>query len=546
MSNQLSDLPFAITLDAGSSLANETGSWRTERPVYLDRLPPCNNACPAGENIQAWLYLAEEGDYYGAWQEILKNNPLPSVMGRACYHPCEAACNRGKVDEQVGIHAVERFLGDLANANGWMPEFEAKSSGKKVMVLGAGPAGLSAAYHLTRLGHSATVFDASEKAGGMLRYGIPRYRLPREALDADIARIAKMGVEFQLGTRIDDVRQAKEDGGFDAVFVAIGAQQARVIDILNDGSVPIHDAVSTLRSVETAQDTGLEGKIAVYGGGNVAMDVCRSAIRLGSGEVTAVVLEAREQMPAHEFEVKETIEEGCQIRPLRSVKEIRDKTITLEELVLDDQNKSQPTGRFETIEADHLVLAIGQLVETGLLEGIDGVDAVGGAIGIDGQMMTGCEGLFAGGDMVPSPRTMTTAIGHGKKAARNIDAWLRGEAFEPAEKHELADVGLMNTWYYADAPKTIQPTLEMIRRQSGFEEVLGNLDESNALYEARRCLSCGNCFECDTCYGVCPDNAVIKLGAGKRFEFKYDYCKGCGICAAECPCGAIKMVPEEI
>lgn len=160
--------------------------------------------------------------------------------------------------------------------------------------------------------------------------------------------------------------------------------------------------------------------------------------------------------------------------------------------------------------------------------------------------MTGCPGVFAGGDMVLSMRTMTTAIGHGKKAARNIDAFLKGELYQAPLKHEIADIGKVNDWYYADAPKTVQPVLEMIRRQSGFEEVLGNLDEDNALYEARRCMSCGNCFECDTCYGVCPDNAVIKLGPGKRFRFNYDYCKGCGLCVAECPCGAIKMVPEDI
>ena len=539
--------PFAITLDVGTSLANMTGTWRTERPVYLDRLPPCNNACPAGENIQAWLYLAEEGDYEGAWREILKNNPMPAVMGRACYHPCEGACNRQHVDETVGIHAVERFLGDLAIERGWTVEPVAPPSGKKVMVLGAGPGGLSAAYHLARMGHAVTVYDSAEKPGGMLRYGIPRYRLPREALDGDIARIANMGVTFKMNTRVDDVLAEKEKHGFDTCFVAIGAQLPRTLDIPNDGSIPTFEAVNVLHQVEAEPETLSLGKrVAVYGGGNVAMDVARSAVRLGAVDVLEVVFESREQMPAHKFEIKEALEEGVRLTCLRSVKEIADGMMILEEMVLDDTNRPRPTGRFESVAVDSVVLAVGQLIETQLLENVPGVTVIGGAVQVDEHMMTGSAGLFAGGDMIPSARTMTTAIGHGKKAALNIDAYLRAETYDAPPKHEIVDIGKINSWYYADAPKTVQPMLEIIRRQSGFEEVLGNLDEDNALYEARRCMSCGNCFECDTCYGVCPDNAVIKLGPGNRFRFNYDYCKGCGLCAAECPCGAINMVPEDI
>ena len=215
-------------------------------------------------------------------------------------------------------------------------------------------------------------------------------------------------------------------------------------------------------------------------------------------------------------------------------------------MVLDENGFPQPTGELDTIEADALVLALGQDVDLSLLDGVPGLVVEDGVVRVDGNMMTGHAGIFAGGDMVPAERNVTVAIGHGKKAARNIDAWLRGAGYQAPEKHSLAAFERLNPWYYADAPQSVQPTLDLLRRQSSFDEVQGGLDEGNAMYEARRCLSCGNCFECDNCYGVCPDNAVVKLGPGRRFEFKYDYCKGCGVCAAECPCGAIDMVPEEI
>jgi 2-oxoacid:acceptor oxidoreductase delta subunit (pyruvate/2-ketoisovalerate family) len=286
--------------------------------------------------------------------------------------------------------------------------------------------------------------------------------------------------------------------------------------------------------------------VVVYGGGNTALDVARTARRLGATEAIIVYRRTRERMPAHDFEVQEALEEGILFKWLSTIKEAAPGTLTVEKMALDAKGFPQPTGEFETIEADSLVLALGQDVDLSLLEGVQGLEIRDGVVQVDRTMMTGCPGIFAGGDMVPAERTVTVAVGHGKKAARNIDHWLRGSRYAPAEKHEVAAAALLNTWYYTDAPKRVQPALDLIRRQSTFDEVVGGLDESNALFEARRCLSCGNCFECDNCYGVCPDNAVVKLGPGKRFEFSYDYCKGCGLCAAECPCGAIKMVPETI
>jgi 2-oxoacid:acceptor oxidoreductase delta subunit (pyruvate/2-ketoisovalerate family) len=541
------DKPFAITLDVGSSLANKTGSWRTSRPVYLDRLPPCNNACPAGENIQGWLYHAEGGDYEAAWRVLVTDNPLPAVMGRVCYHPCEGACNRGKLDEAVGINSVERFLGDEALKRGWKFERPAQESGKRVLVVGAGPSGLSAAYHLRRLGHHVTIYEAGPMAGGMMRFGIPKYRLPREVLDAEVKRILDLGVELRLNQKVAKILDTMQKDRFDAAFLAVGAHIAKRAYIPAGSAARMLDAVSVLRGMEGEDKPLLGRRVVVYGGGNTALDVARTAKRLGATESIILYRRTREKMPAHDFEVEEALQEGVLIKWLSTIKNMADEgTLTVEKMKLDGSGFPQPTGEFETLEADSLVLALGQDVDLSLLDGVPGLAIENGVVKVGANMMTGHPSIFAGGDMVPSERTVTVAVGHGKKAARHIDAWLRGAVYSPPPKHELAAFEKLNPWYYSDASKTVRPVLDLARRTSTFEEVVTGLDESNALFEARRCLSCGNCFECDNCYGVCPDNAVIKLGPGNRFRFNYDYCKGCGICVSECPCGAIMMVPETI
>jgi 2-oxoacid:acceptor oxidoreductase delta subunit (pyruvate/2-ketoisovalerate family) len=536
--------PFAITLDPGSSLANHTGSWRTYKPVYLDRLPPCNAACPAGENIQGWLFHAESGDYEAAWRSLTENNPLPAIMGRVCYHPCQGACNRQHVDSSVGINSVERFLGDEAIKRGWAFKRPEQSSGKKVLVVGAGPSGLSAAYHLARLGHAVEIHEAGPYAGGMMRFGIPKYRLPREVIDAEVQRILDLGVTLKLDCKVSSIETRMKEGGFDAAFLAVGAHIGKRAYIPAATAAKMVDAVSVLRSMEGEEKPQLGRRVVVYGGGNTAIDVARTIKRMGA-EPIIVYRRTRDKAPAHDFEIEEALQEGVMVKWLSTIKHADAGEILIEKMALDDQGFPQPTGEFEKLEADSVVLALGQDVDLGLLDGVPGLAVKDGVVQVGPNMMTGRAGLFAGGDMVPSERTVTVAVGHGKKAARHIDAWLKGESHTPPPKHEPAGFEKLNPWYYSEAPHQVRPTLDILRRQSSFDEVVQGLDEGNALFEARRCLSCGNCFECDNCYGVCPDNAVIKLGPGKRFQFNYDYCKGCGVCATECPCGAIKMVPED-
>jgi NADPH-dependent glutamate synthase beta subunit-like oxidoreductase len=542
--------PFAITLDVGSSLANHTGAWRSERPQYVRRLPPCNDACPAGEDVQRWLYEAESGGagYERAWRALVRENPFPAVMGRICYHPCESACNRCQLDEAVGINAVERFLGDEGIRRGWELPAPGPASGRRVLVVGAGPAGLSAAYHLALRGHHVTIKEAARQPGGMMRYGIPAYRLPREVLDAEIARVLALGIELRCGEHVADLARELAAGGFDAAFVAVGAQLARNVEIPGGTAARIIDAVALLHGLEEGQPPQLGRRVVVYGGGDTALDAARSARRLTGSEPVVVYRRTRERMPAQPEEVQQAEQEGVAFRWLSTVAAAGpDESLRIERMRLDEQGMPQPTGEFEQLPADSLVLALGQGADVRLLAGLSGVRVSDGVVEVDERLMTGRAGVFAGGDVTPGQRMAAIAIGHGRRAARCVDGWLRAVAVSGQPRGQLASFDSLNTWYFSDAPRTVRPLLDDVRRQSTFEEVVMGLDERSALYEARRCLSCGNCFSCDNCYGVCPDNAVLKPGPpGEPYAIDLDYCKGCGMCAAECPCGAIEMVPEQL
>ena len=537
--------PFAISLDVGTSLANLTGSWRTSRPVYVDRLPPCNHACPAGENIQGWLYHAESGDYETAWRTLTTDNPLPAVMGRVCYHPCENACNRAQLDEAVGINSVERFLGDVAIRNGWRFAPPRSATGKRVLVVGAGPSGLSAAYHLRRLGHAVEIHEAGPFAGGMMRFGIPKYRLPRDVLDAEISRIVDLGVVIKLDSKVDRIVESVQAGGFDAAFLAVGAHIGKRSYIPAGSAAKILDAVSLLRSMEGEEKPLLGRRVVVYGGGNTAMDAARTARRLGAEEALIVYRRDRTHMPAHAVEADEALTEGVKIKWLTTIKAIDGGDLTVERMRVDEQGRAQPTGQFETLQADAIVLALGQDADSGFLRKISQIRFQSdGTVIVGPNMMTGYPGIFAGGDMVPSERTVTVAVGHGKKAARNIDAWLRGGVYQTLAKHPIVDFAMLNLPIYADAAPSTQRELAPAQREKGFDEVLAGLSERETVHEAKRCLSCGNCFECDNCYAACPEDAIIKLGPGQRYKYDYAKCTGCAVCFEQCPCHAIEMIPE--
>jgi NADPH-dependent glutamate synthase beta subunit-like oxidoreductase len=536
----------SIEMTRQPDLAHErrTGPSRTQRPVYVDLLPPCNHACPAGENIQAWLSEAQTGQFEEAWRILVADNPMPAVHGRVCYHPCESACNRKELDSAVSIHAVERFLGDRAIERGWRFQRVHARSGKRVLVVGAGPSGLSAGYHLARLGHEVEIRDAGPLAGGMMHFGIPAYRMPRDVLEAEIEKIEDLGVRITLDHKVADVEAEMKDGRFDACFIAVGAHLSKRTDIPARDAGKMLDAISFLRGIESHEAPKL-GRVAVYGGGNTAMDAARVARRLGSAEAMIIYRRDRAHMPAHQFEADEAEAEGVKIHWLRTIKSIDRTTLTVEVMEIDERGRPQPTGRFETLEADSLIMALGQETDTAFLRQIEGVEfAKDGTVMVDGNMMTGHPGLFAGGDMVPSERTVTVAVGHGKKAARHIDAYLRGTTYERPPKHELADFDKLHVWYYTDAAQRQQGALDIAGRTRSFDEVIAGLGEGEAQYEARRCLSCGNCFECDGCYGACPEKAVIKLGPGKRYRYDYDLCTGCAICFEQCPCHAIEMIAE--
>ena len=526
--------------------AEGTGPKRLRRPIYVDFMPPCNSACPAGENIQAWMAHAQSGNYFEAFQVLVEDNPFPAIMGRVCVKPCETGCNRNHIDTTVNIHAVERYIGDEAIRQKWPIQFVSSSTGKRVLVIGAGPSGLSAAYHLVRMGHSVEIYEAGGHAGGLLWSGVPDYRLPKDVLDFEINRIVRTGVKIKLNYKVEDVLHEKKIGNFDAVYLSIGAQMIHREDFVHDHSVSITDAFYFFDEIKKNTSPYVRKKIVIYGGGKLALYLARIIKRFGS-EATVYFPGDKKMMPAYDYETEDALAEGVDVQLLKSISSIKDRKIILEKMKV-EKGKAIGTNEFEAIEADKLIVANRQETDSAFLRNVPGIVMnEDGTANIDAQRMTGHEGVFAGGDMLPGEnRSSTIAIGQGKKAARYINGYLMQQAFIKPEKHPTAGYRKLHMWYKTEAPQKEQEKIQPPKAVQSFDEIVAGLSEEEARFEAQRCLSCGNCFECDGCFGACPEDAIIKLGKGNRYQFNYNACTGCAVCYEQCPCHAIEMIPEPV
>ena len=543
--------PMAVSLYSTRELS--TGTWRTFRPVYVTRPSPCNLDCPAGTDVRGFLTKAAEGDAAGAWRIILEHNPLPGICGRVCYHPCEGNCNRGGFDERVSVHAVERAIADEAarlEAVDAIRATVAPARGRSAAIIGAGPAGLSCAYHLARRGYQVTVFDDKPEPGGMLRYGIPSYRLPRNVLDSEINLLARLGVTFTANARLGASLPWTALDGFDAVFLAVGTHQSRPAAVPGEDLSGVKPALDFLRRVNGGERVVVAPTVVVIGGGNTAMDAARVARRHGAS-VTIAYRRTREDMPAHPDEIAQAEAEGVEfifnVTPVAFHGKYGVARIELQRTrpgAPDASGRRRPEpipGDVFSLATSEVLMALGEELEREAFEGV--VDLVKGRLQADRWGRTGRKQLFAGGDAATGAGTVVEAIGSGRRAAEAIDAWMGGRELPETSRAEAVQATDLNVFYFAVAHRA-QPPLLDVKRRTDFDEVVGGLGWRGAMLEARRCLSCGFCTSCSNCVLFCPDNAVSRTAAGYSIDLAH--CKGCGLCVAECPRGAMELVPEEL
>jgi 2-oxoacid:acceptor oxidoreductase delta subunit (pyruvate/2-ketoisovalerate family) len=569
-----SEMPM-ISVSFGNMEWNKTGAWRAQRPFYEDKTPPCSSACPAGNDIVAFIQNITQGDFEGACNLIKEENPFPGICGRVCFHPCESKCNRGAYDEPIAIHALERFVSDFAPTLNRKIEKGPGARKGKVAMIGSGPAGMSCAYHLAKLHYEVTVFESLPSAGGMLRIAIPSYRLPKDVLDREISEIQGLGVEIRTSIPFGENLELDDLKDYQATFIATGAHRGRSLNIPGEKGKSIFGGLDLLRKINLGNRGKLGDKVAIIGGGNTATDVARSVIRLGK-KATILYRRSKEEMPAFEDEIVEAVEEGVKIRylvnPIRIHQKDNMKRLECLRMELgekDESGRRRPVPIPNSnlfIEADTVIIAAGEEIEVSFLP--KGMEKRDGIILTQRDGSTGVKGIFAGGDLTSNQRTVAHAIGSGKRAALAIDGYLQGKDTEEAIRQILIGEGPslsifrylhpeerpmnphvvtfeeLNTDYFEPSKRHEEHRDSAKKRIKGFGEVTSTFTETIALEEAERCFSCGTCNGCENCYVFCPDASIIKTEEILSHQVDYDFCKGCGICFSECPRRAISLREE--
>jgi NADPH-dependent glutamate synthase beta subunit-like oxidoreductase len=539
----------------------KTGTWRAALPQHIHAPSPCLAACPVNGDIAEWIGRARARDFRGAWEILTRHNPFPAVTGRICHHPCEAACNRAGFDGSLAICRLERFVGDVALAQGWAFAPIDAPRKERIAVVGGGPSGLSAAFHLRRRGYAVTLFESRPELGGLMRYGIPSYRLARSVLDGEIARIVAFGIDLRCGASIDTPEDFERlRSGFDAVYLAIGARCQQRLPRLDYTRPWVMDGADYLARANCGAAPALGKRVVVIGGGSAAIDVARSARRAGH-EVTIVALESASQMPAQREEVAEAIEEGVALVDSAMLTEAIDAggAGLVLECVRVRFEAGAPRGQFTvtpvansefSLAADAIVPAIGQNPDLAPLRAA--LEVEGALLKADERQATSVERVYAGGDVASMARFVTEAIGMGQRASREIDRELRGiskgadggsdDAGACVEAEPVVELAAINMFYYPRQARAVEQRLDGAQRLASFAEVQIGFEVEQALAETERCFSCGTCIQCDNCVHYCPDLAVKREAGG--YVVLTDYCKGCGICVKECPTGSMKMLEE--
>jgi len=568
-----------IPRSSQSTESNKTGSWRFLRPRYDEKTAPCSAACPAGEDIAMIEMLTTQGLFKEAWDTILKENPFPAICGRVCFHPCERRCNRGEFDEAIAIHAIERFLADTAVRNEFKSSLEKQPERKeKIAVIGAGPSGLAAAYFLAILGYACDVFESMPEAGGVLRWGIPEYRLPVSVLRSEIVRIEDMGVRIYTGTSVSRDFLSNARGEYDAVFMGCGHSRSRKLAIPGEGLEGIEEGIVFLDRIRRGETDAVKGTVAVIGGGNTAVDVARSVVRLG-GKALIVYRRRRQDMPAFEDEISMALEEGVEIRELLAPVRIDRAgdyfTLTVQAMrVAGEETDGRAAIEPEVDKADEIVIqkifkAIG---EEAAEEWYNPAERGKQRLTLGNSVLVHRDdGIVVayGGDLTNDTKSVVHAVASGKEAAMALDVFFR-KGFHAIQQelaaymvgngpslsmetymkgrrsernHHVVAYDEINIDYFNLAARITQPRLLIDERKKTFGEIDLKISANLAIREAERCFNCGLCNQCDNCYLFCPDLAVCRDDSLQGRHINYDYCKGCGLCVVECPRNA--MVLEE-